>query len=387
MKKSEMFKKIRKEQEMYSIDESPYARPTGFLNTGNYAINRILTGDIHKGIPMGRITQLVGESQSGKSLLAANIIINAINSGEIDKCYYYDSEGGSCVSLIKNCIKNWDDNEPPVEITFVKDIQSFETKITKLVSECEKAYSEYLANPKENDKINILVVVDSFGGLQSRKVEDDIMKNGVVAEDMMRTPKLKKRVATTMGTGAMGGNITFVVINYSYSTAEMYPSKIKQAAGGSGLEYYTELKVQCEKSFIKAADDDFLTGVSGEESGEKGFYKGTKFKFFTVKTRSTVKPFFEAQVYLDFNTGLSKYDGLIEDAVKYGFLQDVRGGYICPSYSDKRITYRELVSNDEIWNTFIEDFNKKSIEVMSYSNSMDKELADISNTMKKEEEV
>ena len=81
MKKSDMFKKLRKNQNFYGIDESPYSKPTGYLDTGSYAINRVLTGDIHKGIPMGRITTIYGESQSGKSLLAANVIITALNSG------------------------------------------------------------------------------------------------------------------------------------------------------------------------------------------------------------------------------------------------------------------------------------------------------------------
>ena len=76
---------------------------------------------------------------------------------------------------------------------------------------------------------------------------------------------------------------------------------------------------------------------------------------------------------------MSRYDGLIEDAVKFGFLQDVRGGYICPSYSDKRITYKDLVSKDEIWNTFIEDFNKKSLDVMGYANSTSRELDELDN--------
>ena len=82
---------------------------------------------------------------------------------------------------------------------------------------------------------------------------------------------------------------------------------------------------------------------------------------------------------MDFSGGISKSDGLIDAVVKLGFLQEVRGGYICPSYSDKRITYKDLVANDTVWNTFIEDFNKKSIEVMSYSNSTSRELDKLDN--------
>lgn len=378
MKKNEMFKSLRKSQNFYGIDVSPYAKPSGYLDTGSYAINRVLTGDIHKGIPMSRVTTLYGESQSGKSLLAANVIITAINSGAVDKVIYYDNEGGSCVDMIRNGVKvPWNDDDPPCETCLMTDIEDFETKLIELVDASTKAYNEWLVDPDNNDNIKTLVVVDSFGGLKARKVKEDALKKGVVADDMGREAKIKKRVACTMGTGAMAGNLTFLVINYSYENpGAMFTSKIKNMAGGSGLEYYSELKVQCEKVFVKSDDDEFLTGVKGEDDKDKGFYKGTKFKFFVTKAR-TIKPFYQATVFLDFNTGLSRYDGLIEDAVKMGYLQDVRGGYICPTYSDKRVTYRDLVSKSEIWDTFIEDFNKKSIEVMSYSNNTSRELDNI----------
>ena len=38
------------------------------------------------------------------------------------------------------------------------------------------------------------------------------------------------------------------------------------------------------------------------------------------------------------------------------------------------IRYKELISNDEIWNTFIKDFNEMSIKKLSYSNSTTEEL-------------
>ena len=279
--------------------------------------------------------------------------------------------------MIRNNVENWDPKDPPCETCLMTDIEDFETKLIELIDEHTKAYNEYLADPENNDNIRTLVVVDSFGGLKARKVKEDALKKGAVADDMGREAKIKKRVACTMGTGAMSGNLTFLVINYSYENpGAMFASKIKNMAGGSGLEYYSELKVQCEKVFVKSDNTEFLTGIEGEMDKDKGFYKGTKFKFFVTKSR-TIKPFYEATVFLDFNTGMSRYDGLIEDAVKMGFLEDVRGGYICPTYSEKRVTYKELVSNPEIWNTFIEDFNKRSIELMSYSNQNAEEIEKI----------
>ena len=165
----------------------------------------------------------------------------------------------------------------------------------------------------------------------------------------------------------------------------MFASKIQDMAGGKGIEFASHTILQCEKLFVKAADTEFLTGLESENDNV-GFYKGNKLKLFTIKNR-ICKPMFTAQVYLDFNTGISKYDGLIEDAVKLGFLQEVRGGYACPTYNDgKKITYKDLVKNDDIWNTFIDKFNEKSKEIMEYSNSTTRELDAIDEELDKEED-
>ena len=142
--------------------------------------------------------------------------------------------------------------------------------------------------------------------------------------------------------------------------------------------------LQCEKLLIKAADDAFLTGKETKDD-TVGFFKGNKIKFFVVKNR-VCKPAFTATIYIDFNHGLSRYEGLVEPAVSMGFLEEVRGGYTCKTWNDgKKITYRELMSNDAIWGTFLDEFDKKSQELMQYSNSTTRELDEINEQLDADE--
>lgn len=62
MKLNDVLKTIKKSTKSETIDKSPYAKVTEFLDSGSYAINRVLTGDIHKGFPVGRISTLFGLS-------------------------------------------------------------------------------------------------------------------------------------------------------------------------------------------------------------------------------------------------------------------------------------------------------------------------------------
>ena len=55
MKKTDALKSIKKNTGAETLADSTLARVTDYLSTGNYAINRVLTGDIYKGFPTGRI--------------------------------------------------------------------------------------------------------------------------------------------------------------------------------------------------------------------------------------------------------------------------------------------------------------------------------------------
>ena len=102
MKLNDALKSIKKNTNAESLEESTLAKVTDYLSTGNYAINRVLTGDIYKGFPAGRISCIAGASQSGKSLLAANTVIEALKNDKVDIVYIFDSEGGVLVRQIKN---------------------------------------------------------------------------------------------------------------------------------------------------------------------------------------------------------------------------------------------------------------------------------------------
>lgn len=379
MKLNDVVKSIRKQTKAETIDQSTFAKVTEYFDSGSYAINRVLTGDIHKGFPVGRISTLFGLSQSGKSLIAANTVVNALKNDQVDVVYIFDSEGGTLVDFFK---------KQGVDLTKINhipvaSIEQCSVKMLQVYDELVKARQEYLDDPENNDNIRALCVLDSYGALAADKLVNDAVNKDKTAMDMGLGAKLKNNMMRGLMMRVVQSNATLLVINHSYQDpGAMFASKIQNIAGGKGIEFASHVILQCEKVFVKSTDTEFLTGFESNDD-EVGFYKGNKLKFFTVKNR-ICKPMFTAQVYLDFTTGISKYDGLISDAVKFGFLQEVRGGYVCPSYSDKKITYKDLVKNDDIWTTFIEKFNEKSKTVMEYSNATSQELDKIEEEIAEE---
>lgn len=373
MKLNDVLKTIKKSTKSETIDKSPYAKVTEFLDSGSYAINRVLTGDIHKGFPVGRISTLFGLSQSGKSLIAAHTAVNALKNNQVDVVYIFDSEGGTLVDYFK---KEGVDLSKINHIP-VASIEQCSVKMLQVYNELVKAREEYLNDPDNNDNIRALCILDSYGALAADKLVNDAVDKDKTAMDMGLGAKLKNNSMRGLMMRVVMSNATLLIINHAYQDpGAMFASKIQNMAGGKGIEFASHVILQCEKLFVKSTDTEFLTGHESANDNV-GFYKGNKLKFFTVKNR-ICKPMFTAQVYLDFTSGISKYDGLIEDAIKMNYLNEVRGGYTCPTYNQgKKITYRELISNDEIWNTFLTDFNEKSKEMMEYSNSTTQALDEI----------
>lgn len=382
MKLNDVLKTIRKSTGSETIDESSYAKVTEFIDSGSFAINRVLTGDIHKGFPIGRISTLFGLSQSGKSLIAAHAVMNALKNNQVDVVYIFDSEGGTLVDFFK---KEGVDLKKINHIP-VASIEQCSVKMLQVYDELVKARQEYLEDPDNNDNIRALCVLDSYGALAADKLVNDAVNKDKTAMDMGLGAKLKNNMMRGLMMRVVMSNATLLVINHAYQDpGAMFASKIQNMAGGKGIEFASHVILQCEKVFVKSTDTEFLTGLESSNDNV-GFYKGNKLKFFTVKNR-ICKPMFTAQVYLDFTSGISKYDGLIEDAVKLGFLKEVRGGYICDSYKQQtRISYKELVKNDKIWETFLEKFNDKSKEIMEYSNSTSRELDKIEDEINEKDE-
>ena len=56
--------------------------PDTWISTGNYTLNKLISGEFHKGIPLGKVTVFAGESGAGKSFVAAgNVVRNAQEQG------------------------------------------------------------------------------------------------------------------------------------------------------------------------------------------------------------------------------------------------------------------------------------------------------------------
>ena len=65
------------------LSDSTLSRVGGWIDTGSYVLNAIISGSLRGGIPKGRVTMLAGESMTGKSLFVMKILAAAQKDGLI----------------------------------------------------------------------------------------------------------------------------------------------------------------------------------------------------------------------------------------------------------------------------------------------------------------
>ena len=129
-----------------------------WLSTGNFALNRALSGDFTKGVPLGKITLFAGPSGSGKSFIAGNITKQAQDQGY--HIVYLDSEHAIDVDYLgKIGVSTSPDRLTYVSVATIEDVNS-------ILSQFFSGYTnEYGKNSTNAPKT--LVVLDSLAMLSS----------------------------------------------------------------------------------------------------------------------------------------------------------------------------------------------------------------------------
>lgn len=357
--------KLRNETGAVSFKDSRYGKVSHYIDTGSYALNRIISGSIHGGFPAGRVIIIAGNSETGKSRIAATCMASALKSG-YEHIFYFDSEGGALCQFFENVGCDPD----MIDQILVKSVEDAQLKILQV-------YNEIMEFKKENPDAKFLCVLDSLGGLVAEKVLLDADK-GKVASEMGGRAKQVNNMVKALTIPALETDTAMIIINHIYDDpSSLFAQKIKNQGGGKGLQYMSRLTLQCDRVLEKE-----------EDKNSEGFYSGTNLKFFTVKNM-LCRPSLECKIYLDFKKGfINKYDGLFEEAIRGGFITcPSQGYYQVPSWTDPQKKWRQsqLEANEEVWNTFIEDFDKWSLEDLKYSSVAKEAIAKEESEINEEE--
>jgi len=271
--------------------------PTDWISTGNYALNYLISGDFHKGVPLGKVTVFAGESGAGKSYICSGNIVKAAQ------------DQGIFVVLI--------DSENALDEDWLKalGVDTSEEKLLKMnmamIDDVAKTVNDFMAEYKgipEEDRPKVLFVIDSLGMLLTPTDVDQFSK-GDLKGDMGRKPKALTALVRNCVNMFGNANVGLVATNHTYASQDMFDPDDK-ISGGQGFIYASSIVVAMKKLKLKEDDD------GNKISDVRGIRAGCK----VMKTRYA-KPFEGVQVKIPYETGMNPYSGLVDLCEKKELLQ------------------------------------------------------------------
>ena len=273
--------------------------PTDWISTGNYALNYLISGDFYKGIPLGKVTVLAGESGSGKSFIASgNVVRHAQEQGIF--VVLIDSENALDEKWLQALnVDTSPDKLLRLSLSMIDDV-------AKTISTFMKQYKADYTD-ETTDKPKVLFVLDSLGMLLTPTDVDQFDK-GDMKGDLGRKPKAL--TALVRNTVNMFGahNVGMLATNHTYASQDMFDPDDK-ISGGQGFIYASSIVIAMKKLKLKEDEDgNKVTDVRGIRAACK-----------VMKTRYA-KPFEGVQIKIPYETGMDPYSGLVDLFEKKGLL-------------------------------------------------------------------
>src|SRR6056300_1274353 len=308
--------------------------PTDWVSTGNLALNYLISGDFHKGVPLGKVTVFAGESGSGKSYFcSANIGKAAQEQGIF--VVLIDSENALDEKWLQAL------NVDTSEEKLLKLNMSMIDDVAKTVSEFMKEYREMA----EEERPKVLFVIDSLGMLLTPTDVDQFQK-GDMKGDMGRKPKALTALVRNTVNMIGSYNVGMVCTNHTYASQDMFDPDDK-ISGGQGFIYASSIVVAMRKLKLKEDEDgNKVTDVRGIRAACK-----------VMKTRYA-KPFEGVQVKIPYETGMNPYCGLAELFEKKGILKQ-QGNRLkfVNARNEEVLNYRKDWTGDNL-QLVMDDFSK-----------------------------
>lgn len=290
------FNKKLEKMESITTDFSP---PKHWYHTGNFTLNRIMSGSYLRGVPQSRVTVLAGPSGSGKSFLACNILREAQKDGAY--ILVLDSEN----ALDKTFMSKLDVKVDPDSLSYVGvvTIQDVTAVLSEFITGYEKTYGK--DNP---DAPKVVILVDSLDMLLTDG-ENEKFEKGVQTGDQGQRAKLTKHLLRTVTTRISRLNITFIATHQVFLNQDVM--------NGEGV-YIVSNVVKYSASQIA-----LLTKLKLKEETE---VVGIRMRAEAYKSRFA-KLGSKIEIEVPYERGMNPYSGLVEMLAGEGILKQAGAWY------------------------------------------------------------
>ena len=287
-----------------------------FFDSGNYALNYILSGNFEAGMPENQVINVHGDSMTGKSLMIYNCIANFLkkySDGVVildDTEYSYVNYLGSTLQIDESRFIRISTStvEEHSKVVFfggtIKSIDELGDPVDIKIDEplVPKLYKQGIKH--------ILIAVDSIAAWSTEheidiKLEKPDMSKAKILRALLRTimPEIKKY------------GLTYMISNHMiFNIGDMWgPKKIE--GGGTSPAYWSAVRLCLSlagKIKIGEKKEERIVGVVSRAT--------------TVKNRFA-PPYRNCEIEIRNDSGMSRFSGLLKLLIDLGIVELKPGGW------------------------------------------------------------
>jgi RecA/RadA recombinase len=290
--------------------------PTEWLSTGNYALNKSLSGSFDRGFPLGRISLVAGPSGAGKSFITSNAMAEAQKDGF--HILVLDSENALDLEYLgKIGVDTDEDKMTYVQVTTIEDVNAV----------CSEFFSNYKKTYGKNSEGSpkVMIVLDSLGMLASKTEIENYEKTHEIKSDQGILAKRRKAMLRLIIGSIARLPIAFVM------TDHVYPADIMLGDGAWTITNSTKFS------------SSIIGIVTKLKLKEDGVVTGVRMRFETYKSRFAVIGT-KIELEVPYTKGMSPFSGLIDmleemKVIAKGTVPGEKTSYIC-EVNGERIKFK-----------------------------------------------
>lgn len=262
------------------------------ISTGSYALNKVISGKYNGGIPIGMITQFIGQASTAKTVFGTHILREAQRKGY--HTLIIDSENAY---------------NPTFARTLGIDPEKLIYAAPETVEECFDTIEKIINSIRTEDPSTPVVVFYDSLAVSPSKAEMEA--EGYEGNNMQGATRAKMIGACLRKINPIlrPKKVALVLVNQIRTkVGVMYGDPRTAAAGGNALEYYLGVNLETSKT-DNIGDKDSPTGIRGRVKNKKN---------------KLIEPFKSCDFELIFNQGLNPLHGLLPHLERDGVVE--RGG-------------------------------------------------------------
>jgi recombination protein RecA len=299
------------------MSESDLAVSSGYIQTPSLDLNRILSGNLFKGIPNRQLVGIVGPEHTMKSSFMVLCMVNAIREGYTP--IIIDTEGG----VKSDFCTRWG-----------LDLSKVMYIYTPWISEIQSV----LANIKKSGEKKIIIGLDSVGGIEKLGAYESAL-GGDPKSDQGQLQKQIRSMLKLLLNICIEQESIGIVTSHLYSRPGLIPLP-DDISGGKAMKLFPSIQLQLKKTQLK----------------HDGKVVGNEIKATTIKNR-VYPPFQDATICIDYINGIQPYAGLLDIGIVAGIVTQAGSWY---SYGDIRLGQGSEKASSALGNypQLLNDINK-----------------------------